>query len=64
MAGAKATKKQRKWGRNALFCQNYKNRNQRERNKLVRLKKHLLRFTNDLVASAAVERVKVAIRGF
>jgi hypothetical protein len=64
MAKASGSNKMRKVGRNALFCQNYKNRNQRERNKLVKVKKHLVRFVNDLVAVATVDRLKTAIRGF
>jgi len=64
MAGAKATKKQRKWGRNALFCAAYRNRNQREKNKVIRLKKHLLRFSADTCAEKALLLAKTKIRGF
>lgn len=63
MAGASSTKKQRKYGRNAIFCLNYKNSNRRERNKIIKLKKHLLRFPDDKIAAAAVEGCKVAVRG-
>lgn len=61
---AKAGKKQRKWGRNALSCQAYKNSHRREHNKIRRLKKHLARFPDDKVGAAAVENCLKVIRGF
>ena len=64
MAGAKMTKKQRKWGRNATFCLYYKNSNRREKNKVKKLKKHLLRFPSDLCALKAVDVANKIIRGF
>ena len=54
----------KKIGRNATSCQNYRNRNQRERNKAIRLRKHLKRFENDGCAKAALTRCYDAIRGF
>lgn len=60
---AKKTKKNRKYGRNAIACASYKNSNRRERNKIIKLKKHLVRFPDDKVAAAAVEGCKVAVRG-
>lgn len=44
---AAKSKKGRKHGRNKLWCTAYRNRGQREKNKVVRLKKHLLRNPND-----------------
>ena len=66
MAQAKTQTKQqsRKCNRNRAWCLNYKNRNQREKNKVVRLKKHLLRFPSDQVATNAVENAKKLIRGY
>jgi len=58
---AKKTKKQRKFGRNANSCLAYKNSNRRERNKLIRLKKHLSRFGRDRCATAAVDRCKAIL---
>ena len=64
MAKANGSNKMRKVGRNALFCASYKNRNQREKNKVIRLKKHLLRHPNDQVAVLAVDNAKKLIRGY
>lgn len=52
---AKKTKKQRKYGRNANFCLRYRNSNKRERNKVIKLKKHLGNFPNDAVAQSALK---------
>lgn len=57
-------KKQQKWGRNVLFCKHYEATNRREKNKLARLKKHLVRFPDDAGAKAAVDRCVAAIRGY
>lgn len=61
MAKAKQSKKQRKVGRSANSCLAYKNSNRRERNKLIRLKKHLKRLGADGCAQAAVDRCKAAL---
>lgn len=61
MAKAKQSKKQRKVGRNAASCLAYKNSNRRERNKLIRLKKHLKRLPADRCATAAVDRCKAVL---
>jgi len=61
---AKKTKKRRKFGRNANFCQAYRLSRRREHNKVKRLKKHLIRFPNDTVAVKAIEFCKAAIRGY
>lgn len=60
---AKKTKKQRKHGRNADFCKRYRLSNRRERSKVARLKKRVLRFPQDLVAVAAIDRLTAIIRG-
>jgi len=61
---AKKAKKQRKYGRNAAYCQYYTATNRREKNKSKKLKKHLTRFPNDKVALKALELCAVVIRGF
>lgn len=62
MAGDKS--KSKKAGRNALRCKSYKDRNQRERNKIVRLNKHLKREPTDKSAILAIEACKKAVKGF
>jgi hypothetical protein len=59
-----AKKRKDKLGRNKMDCLAYKNSNRREKNKLVKLEKHLLKFPDDATAKAAVEVCKKAIRGF
>lgn len=61
MSGAKSSKKQRKYGRNASFCLTYKNTNRREKNKMKKLSKHLAQFGNDNCAKVALGNTKVAI---
>lgn len=66
MAGlhkAKKSKKLRKVGRNAAYCLQYRNLNRREKNKLLGLRKHLIRFPLDGVAKIAVDRCKAIISG-
>lgn len=58
---AKSSKKNRKHGRAAIACKAYANSNRRERNKIVRLRKHLARFGGDRCATAAVDRCKVVL---
>lgn len=60
---AKKTKKHRKHGRGLGYCKVYAASHRREHNKVRRLRKHLVRFPEDKVAAAAVERCKLAIRG-
>ena len=50
-------RKNRKYGRNQLWCAAYRARGQREKNKAVRLKHHLARHPNDTCALAALNRV-------
>lgn len=59
---AKKSKKQRKVGRNAEYCRFYAATHRREKNKAVRLKKHLARFPADRCALKALEVCK-AITG-
>lgn len=61
MANAKKTKKQRKFGRSAVYCLFYKNTNRRERNQLKRLKKRVTAHPNDRCALAALEHCKVVL---
>jgi hypothetical protein len=58
---AKKSKKNRKHGRNNISCLVYRNTKRRERNKLVRLRKHLTRLPGDACAKAAVDRVKLVL---
>lgn len=58
------SKKSRKAGRNAVACKAYRDSNRRERNKIVRLKKHLIRFPDDVGAVAAIKRCEATIRGY
>ena len=50
----KKGKANRKHGRNALFCKAYRARGQREKNKRVRLLKHLKRAPGDFCAQTAL----------
>lgn len=52
----KGGRKNRKWGRNKDWCKAYAARGQREKNKVVRLRKHLKSNPNDPVARALVEK--------
>jgi hypothetical protein len=61
---AKKSKKQRKLGRNAVYCQYYAATNRREKNKIKTLNKHLARFPDDKVALKALELCKLVVRGF
>lgn len=63
MSGAKDSKKQRKVGRNAIYCKAYANTNRREKNKIKKLAKHLAKFANDDCAKNAVKAAKAAIGG-
>lgn len=61
---AKKTKKQRKHGRGLrgnANCKVYAVSHRRERNKLVRLKKHLVRLPDDKCAAEAVVRCKAIL---
>lgn len=58
---AKKSKKNRKHGNNSAYCVFYKNSKRRERNKVIRLKKHLTRFPNDVCAKTAMATAKAVI---
>ena len=60
----KQSKKSKKHDRNRAECKAYSNSNRREKNKLAKLKKHLLRFPDDEAAKKAVEVCIKAIRGY
>ena len=53
---AKGGKKNRKYGRNARYCELYRVRHQRERNKVKRLLRHLKRFPKDRCAGDSLAR--------
>jgi hypothetical protein len=53
----------KKAGRKKDECKAYASANRREKNKLVKLEKHLARFPLDISAKAAVEACKKAING-
>ena len=55
---AKKTGKGRKIGRNKRWCEAYALRRQREKNKAVRLHKHLAWLPNDAVAAQALVRCR------
>ncbi len=57
-------KKNRKVGRDAIRCRAYTASNRREKNKVKRLARHLKNFPGDGAATAAVDRAKIAIRGY
>lgn len=61
---AKSGKKRRKHGRNVNSCKAYAASSRREHNKIRRLKKHLVCFPADNVATAAVDRCMLVIRGY
>lgn len=58
----KGGKKNRKWHRNQHRCAAYKARNQRERNKVRRLRNYLRRKPNDLIARKALARYEQIVR--
>lgn len=50
--------KNRKIGRNAKWCQRYRAMHQRERNKVLRLRRHLASFPNDPCGRRALARAE------
>lgn len=52
----------RKYGRNKITCANYRNQQQRERNKAVKLIRHIHQTPWDKCAREALERLPVAFR--
>lgn len=55
---AKSSKKNRKHGRNSAFCLFYKNTGRREKNKVKRLEKHLVAYSNDRCAVHCLANLK------
>lgn len=51
------SKKNRKFGRNKIFCEGYKRRGQREKNKAVKLQKHVNSHPNDRTAFHALKNL-------
>lgn len=49
------SKRNRKWGRNKLFCEMYRRIGRREKNKAIKLKKHLALYPGDNCARVALE---------
>lgn len=60
---AKKSKKQRKVGRNAEYCARYVLTKRREHNKIVKVRRHLVKFPDDMVAVAAISACKDRISG-
>lgn len=56
--GAKSSAKGRKIGRNKKWCQAYRASGQRERNKAIRLQKHLARFPGDRNAERVLDAIE------
>lgn len=52
----KGGKKNRKYGRNKKFCERYRLEGRREKNRKIRLARHLKRFPDDGVARRAKAR--------
>lgn len=61
MAGGQS-KKSRKHDRNRVWCQAYRNRAQREKNKAVRLKKHMARHPGDNCAKGCFDNLPLIAR--
>jgi hypothetical protein len=59
---AKGSKKNRKVGRAKARCQDYRLRRQRERNKVIRLTKHVQRQPNDDCGQRALDRYELFVR--
>lgn len=59
----KKGRKNRKHGRNSVFCKVYKLSHRRERNKAKRLNKHLSRHPGDRCAVQALKVAKAAYSG-
>ncbi len=57
----KGGKTQRKYGRNRPWCRAYRLRNQRERNKLRKLRRHLLKFPGDDCAIYCTEKIRTTL---
>ena len=60
---AKKTKKQRKHGRNSVYCKVYAITHRREKNKIRRLKKHLIHHPLDKTANESLDACKRIVTG-
>jgi len=56
---SKNKKGNKKHGRMEVWCKAYRSRNQREKNKTVRLRNHLERYPDDKCAVSCLERLRV-----
>jgi len=54
----KGGKKNRKHGRNKVWCAQYRMRGTRERNKIRKLKRHLKKYPNDSVAKGLLGSIE------
>jgi hypothetical protein len=59
--GAKSSKKNRKFGRNSVYCTMYKNTGRQEKNKQIKLERHLKKYPNDLKANGVLQRIKAGV---
>lgn len=59
---ARGGRKNRKWGRNKAFCENYRKTHRREVNKLRRLNKHIVLCPNDSCAADAINRLNLLVK--
>jgi len=62
MAKQAKGKKRRKIDRNRKWCEAYRARGQREKNKALKLSKHLVRHPNDLTAKNSFATVRGSLR--
>jgi hypothetical protein len=58
------SKKSKKHGRSKAECQNYRNTARREKNKIKKLEKHLIKFPDDVSAKDALTFCIKAVRGY
>jgi hypothetical protein len=63
MAGAGGGKC-KKADRNKITCKIYKDKNQRERNKIVKIKRHLKKQPSDVAAVKHIERLTAVVKGY
>jgi len=51
----------KKAGQNATWCKAYKTSKRREKNKLIKVQKHLKRFPDDVTAQETITRLKAIV---
>ena len=56
------TGKSKKMGRNKIVCAAYRSSHRREKNKIKRVRRHLMRFPGDKVAEQCVENLRMYVR--